>query len=219
MLILENKPKSVASEYYRILRTNLQYTSIDNPIKTILITSSEAGDGKSTTSSNLALSFADADKKTLLIDCDLRKPKIHKIFGISNLTGLSDFLIDEKKEVKNFIYEHQSGLNIMTSGSIPPNPAEILSSKRLETLLEDFKKIYDYIILDTPPVNFVADSKILSTKVDGTLIVIRHGKSKKDGVLEAIRNLKEVNANILGTVLNGESKKSAGYKSYYKEQK
>ena len=216
MLILENNPKSVAAESYRTLRTNIQYSSFDNPVKSIVITSSEPGEGKSTTSANLALSFAQDGKKVILIDCDLRKPVVHKEFQISNSRGLSEFII-LNFEFSKVVYKHESGLHVLPSGLVPPNPAEMLSSRAMEHLLTQLEEKYDYIILDTPPVNAVTDSKILSTKVDGTILVVKYGYTKKDVVIEAVKGLRAVKANIIGTVFNGEENQRGKYYHYYKK--
>ena len=214
MFILEKDPKSIAAESYRTLRTNIQYSSFDKEYKVIMVTSSEPGEGKSITSGNLALSFAQDGKKVLLVDCDLRKPSIHKKFKISNLIGLSDVLIG-KEDLKAALHRYNENLVILTSGKIPPNPSEMLSSKAMSNLLEELKKIFDYIILDTPPVQAVTDSQILSTKADGTILVIRAEKTKKDSVQNAIGLLKKVNANIIGTVLNGIESSRNKYYYYY----
>ncbi|MBX7372886.1 CpsD/CapB family tyrosine-protein kinase [Clostridium chauvoei] len=201
MLVVENKPKSVIAESYRTLRTNIQYSSFDKEYKAIVITSSEPGEGKSTTAANLALSLAQGEKKVVLIDCDLRKPSIHKKFKVSNATGLSDVLIG-KERLSNTLKRHGENLLILPSGKIPPNPSEMLSSKAMSNLLEELKEDFDYIIIDTPPIQAVTDSQILSTKVDGTLLVIRAKETKRESVHNAVNLLKKVNAHIMGTVLN-----------------
>lgn len=216
MLILESNSQSVAAESYRTLRTNIQYSSFDNPVKSIVITSSEPGEGKSTTSANLALSFAQDGKRVIIIDCDLRKPVVHKNFRISNSIGLSEFLIG-KAEFSKVVYKHESGLHVLPSGLVPPNPAEMLASRAMEHLLTQLEEKYDYIILDTPPVNAVTDSKILSTKVDGTILVVKYGYTKKDAVIEAVKGLRAVKANIIGTVFNGEENQRGKYYHYYKK--
>ena len=216
MLVVETKPKSVIAESYRTLRTNIQYSSFDKKYKSIVITSSEQGEGKSTTAANLALSLAQGEKKVVLIDCDLRKPSIHKKFKVSNATGLSDVLIG-KELLSNTLKRHGENLLILPSGKIPPNPSEMLSSKAMSNLLEELKEDFDYIIIDTPPVQAVTDSQILSTKVDGTLLVIRAKETKRESVHNAVNLLKKVNAHIMGTVLNGVDNDSGNYYYYYGE--
>lgn len=218
MFILEKDPKSIAAESYRTLRTNIQYSSFDKEYKIIMVTSSEPGEGKSTIAGNLALSFAQDGKRVLLIDCDLRKPSLHKKFKISNLVGLSDVLIG-KEDLKTALHRYNENLVVLTSGKLPPNPSEMLSSKAMSNLLEELKNVFDYIILDTPPVQAVTDSQILSTKADGTILVIRAEKTKKDSVQNALGLLKKVNANIIGTVLNGIESSRNKYYYYYGESK
>ena len=214
MFVLEKQPKSVEAESYRILRTNIMYSSFDKKIKRILVTSSEPGEGKSTTSGNLALAFAQDEKKVILIDCDLRKPSLHKKFRISNNRGLSDVIIDRDK-LNKCIQKRTEYLDILTAGKIPPNPSEMLGSQAMSSLLDELSNFYDVIILDSPPVLAVTDAQILSTKVDGTVLVVRAEKTKKDTVLAAKGVLDKVNANILGTVLNGGDKNKDNYYYYY----
>lgn len=214
MFVLEKQPKSVEAESYRILRTNIMYSSFDKKIKRILVTSSEPGEGKSTTSGNLALAFAQDEKKVILIDCDLRKPSLHKKFRISNNRGLSDVIIDRDK-LNKCIQKRTEYLDILTAGKISPNPSEMLGSKAMSSLLDELSNAYDVIILDSPPVLAVTDAQILSTKVDGTVLVVRAEKTKKDTVLAAKGVLDKVNANILGTVLNGGDKNKDNYYYYY----
>lgn len=216
-MIVERKPKSIAAESYRTLRTNLQYSSFDDEYKVIVITSSEPGEGKSTTAGNLALSLAQGDKKVILIDCDLRKPSIHKKFKLSNTVGLSDVIV-EKESVTNVGHKYNNNLTILTSGKIPPNPAEMLASKAMTALIEALKKVFDYVILDTPPVQAVTDAQILSTKADGTILVVRAERTKKDSVHNSIGLLRKVNANIIGTVLNGLEESRNNYYYYYGEE-
>ncbi|MBS5884521.1 MAG: CpsD/CapB family tyrosine-protein kinase [Clostridium sp.] len=217
MFIVEKEPKSIAAESYRTLRTNIQYSSFDKDYKVIMVTSSEPGEGKSTTSGNLALCLAQGDKKVVLIDCDLRKPSIHKKFKVSNIVGLSDVIIG-KEELVAALHRYNKNLVILTSGKIPPNPSEMLSSKAMTALIENLKENFDYIILDTPPVQAVTDSQILSTKADGSILVVRSEKTKKDSVQNAIGLLKKVNANIIGTVLNGVDNSKNKYNYYYGEK-
>jgi len=217
MFIVEKEPKSIAAESYRTLRTNIQYSSFDKEYKVIMITSSEPGEGKSTTAGNLALCLAQGEKKVILVDCDLRKPSLHKKFKISNIVGLSDVMIG-KEELVTAMHRYNNNLVILTSGKIPPNPSEMLSSKAMTTLLDALKKNFDYIILDTPPVQAVTDSQILATKADGAILVVRAERTKKDSVQNAISLLKKVNANIIGTVLNGLDNSRNKYYYYYGEK-
>lgn len=214
MFVLEKQPKSVEAESYRILRTNIMYSSFDKKIKRILVTSSEPGEGKSTTSGNLALAFAQDEKKVILIDCDLRKPSLHKKFRISNNRGLSDVIIDRDK-LNKCIQKRTEYLDILTAGKIPPNPSEMLGSQAMSSLLDELSNVYDVIILDSPPVLAVTDAQILSTKSDGVVLVVRAEKTKKDTVLAAKGVLDKVNPNILGTVLNGGDKNKDNYYYYY----
>lgn len=217
MFIVEKQPKSIAAESYRTLRTNIQYSSFDKEYKVIMVTSSEPGEGKSTIAGNLALCLAQGDKKVILVDCDLRKPSLHKKFKVSNIIGLSDVIIG-KEELVTAIHRYNKNLVILTSGKIPPNPSEMLSSKTMTGLLEELKNNFDYIILDTPPVQAVTDSQILSTKSDGTIIVVKAERTKKDSVENSINLLKKVNANIIGTVLNGVDNSRNKYYYYYGEK-
>ncbi|MBE6059371.1 MAG: CpsD/CapB family tyrosine-protein kinase [Clostridium sulfidigenes] len=218
MFIVEKEPKSIAAESYRTLRTNIQYSSFDKEYRVIVVTSSEPGEGKSTTTGNLALSMAQGDKKVILIDCDLRKPSLHKKFKVSNLVGLSDVMIG-KADLATAAHRYNKNLVLLTSGKIPPNPSEMLSSKAMTSLLEVLKESFDYIIIDTPPVQAVTDSQILSTKADGTILVVRAERTKKESVQNAVNLLKKVNANIIGTVLNGVDASRNKYYYYYGESK
>ena len=217
MFIVEKKPKSIAAEAYRTLRTNIQYSSFDDEIKTIVITSSEPGEGKSTTAGNVALAFAQADKKTIMVDCDLRKPSLHRKFKISNMVGLSDILIGKEK-IEEAIHEYNESLDILPSGKLPPNPAEMLGSKAMEKLLEDLKVKYDKIILDTAPLQAVTDAQVLAIKADGTIIVVRAHKTKKESIVQAKNLLEKVGAKIIGTVLNGVENSRKKYYYYYGDE-
>ena len=214
MFIVEKDPKSIAAESYRTLRTNLQYSSFDEEYKVIVVTSSEPGEGKSTTAGNLALSIAQGDKKVALVDCDLRKPSIHKKFGLSNTAGLSDVIVG-KEDISIVGHRYNDNLTVLTSGKIPPNPSEMLASKSMKALIDALKGVFDCVILDTPPVQAVTDAQILSTRADGTLLVVRAEKTKKESVLNSVNLLKKVNANIIGTVLNGVDAKRSNYYYYY----
>jgi capsular exopolysaccharide synthesis family protein len=233
-LIVERNPKSTVSEAFRTLRTNIQFSSFDQNMQVILITSSKPGEGKSTISCNLALTLAQSDKKVLLIDCDLRKPTVHKNFRISNIVGLSNVLAEElvpetvfSPFLQNDVVDKEelarpedSNLFILTSGTIPPNPAEMLSSRKMKAFINEMKKKFDYIILDTPPVTLVTDAQVLSTMADGVLIVISSMEADRELAKRAKELLVQVNAKIIGAVLNKvEIKKhrDMGYYAYYGE--
>ncbi len=218
MFIVEEDPQSIAAESYRTLRTNLQYSSFDEEYKVIVVTSSEPGEGKSTTAGNLALVLAQGEKNVILIDCDLRKPSLHKKFKLSNAKGLSDVIVG-KESIAEIGQKYTNNLTILTSGKIPPNPSEMLGSKSMKALLEALRKVFDYIILDTAPLQAVTDAQILSTRADGTILVVMAEKTKKDSVENSINLLKKVNANFIGTVLNKVDTKRNNYYYYYGDTK
>ena len=214
MLVVEKEPQSIAAESYRTLRTNIEYSSFDESLKTIVITSSEQGEGKTTTAGNLALSLAQNEKRVLLIDCDLRRGTVYKRFRISNGEGLSEVIIG-KNSLEDVTREVSKGLDVITSGKIPPNPSEMLGSKHMELILNKLREIYDYIILDTPPLLAVTDGQILSSKSDGTILVVRAEKTKKDSIINAKKLLDKVKANVIGTVFNGIDKKKTNFYQHY----
>lgn len=222
MLIVQDNPKSPVSEAYRTLRTNIQFSSFDNDLDTILVTSSGPAEGKSTTASNLALSMAEIGKNVLLIDCDLRKPSIHKKFNISNNKGLSNLLIGQFK-FDEVAQKYSDNMYILTSGTVPPNPSEMLASKKMKQFLVEAKKNFDFIILDTPPVVAVTDAQLLSTMVGGVLLVVASGQTEVAATEKAKELLENVNANIIGVVLNkaevSANKKYKYYHYYYGEGK
>ncbi len=214
--VIAKFPESIPSEAFRALRTRIHFSKPDSrSLQTILVTSAAPREGKTTVALNLAGSFAQTNKKTLLIDCDFRKPRIHNIFGISKTPGLIDYLFDECKLEDIIRASEVKNLSYITSGTIPPNPAEMLGSQQLENFLADMKKIYDIIIIDSPPVVAVTDSEILSRKVDGTLLIVSSEMTETDMLKRAVELLKSDNAFLIGTVLNNFSYK-AGYASYYK---
>ena len=214
MFVVEKQPKSIAAEAYRSLKTNIQYSSFDKEYKTIVVTSANPGEGKSTTAGNLALTLAEGEAKVLLVDCDMRKPSMHKNFRVTNTYGISDVLLQRQK-VMDVAHVYNKNLSIITAGKIPPNPAEMLASKAMTLFLKEMKEHFDYVVLDTPPVQAVADAQILSTKVDGTLVVVRAGVTKKDDVHNSVASLKKVNANIIGTVLHAVDNSKNKYYYYY----
>jgi len=220
-IITHLNPKSPEAEAFRILRTNLQFASFDKEIKKILFTSAGPEEGKSTIVSNFAVTLAHAHKKVLIIDCDLRKPVLHKIFNKSNLYGVTNVLADIKKPEEAVQETDIKNLFVLTSGPIPPNPAEILGSEKMADLINLLAENYDHILIDSPPAIAVTDSVLLSNKVDGTIIVVSAGHSKTEKIKEAKDRLEKANTKILGVVLNNVkyTKDEQYYYYYYGEDK
>ena len=206
MLVTKKIPRSLSAEAYRSLRTSIKFSLIDKPIKTIVVTSSLAGEGKSTVVVNLAYSLSQDGARVLVIDCDLRKPSIHENFLLANEKGLTDVLFG-KSDLKGVTQKIEDSLFLITAGTILPNPAEILGSKEMENLIKELKINFDYIIIDTPPILPVSDTLLLVSKADATLIVVKARKTKEKMVKESYERLIEAKANVIGTVLN-ESDKS-----------
>lgn len=214
-LISAVSPKSPITEAYRTLRTNIQFASIDRELKSIMVTSTGPGEGKSTTIANLAVVLAQSDKKTLLIDADLRKPTVHHTFELQNRNGLTTYLAGKDGLEQTIQKTEIANLDIMTSGPIPPNPAELLNSKAMTKFIEEVSLKYDQVLFDTPPVIAVTDAQILASKVDGVMLVVNSGVTNKDIALKAKQQLENVKANILGVVLNNKQMKGDGYYYYY----
>ncbi|HHU91294.1 MAG TPA: CpsD/CapB family tyrosine-protein kinase [Clostridiaceae bacterium] len=216
-IITYNNPKSPVSEAYRVLRTNIQFLSVDKPLKTILVTSSGPKEGKTTTIANLAVILAQGGNKVLLIDTDLRKPMLHKVFLLLNDRGLTNLLTLQKDAMSFIQHDVVKNLDILTSGRIPPNPSELLSSNAMKSFLENVKNKYDIVLMDSPPVGGITDASIISTYADGTILVVKSGKTEIDAVKIAREILDNVNANIIGVVLNHLDKKAVGnnYYPYY----
>lgn len=196
-------PKSIVAEQFRMVRTNLEFSIVDKDLKSLLVTSLAPSAGKSTISSNLAATFASQGKKVLLVDTDMRKPTIHKIFRLRNNEGLSTLITSKEATISEYIEKSEfENIFILTSGATPPNPAELISSKRMEQLIEEMEQEFDLVIFDTPPVLAVADSQIMSGKVDGTLFVLRKGVDTKEQIQTAMERMNSVNANVLGAIYN-----------------
>lgn len=214
--IVSYKPKSPPSEAFKALRTRVQYAKLEEtPIKTILLTSSVPAEGKTTISVNLAGSLAQMDKKVLLLDCDLRKPRIHNIFGADRYPGLSDYLFANASFEEILRKTPVDNLEVITSGTIPPNPSELLGSKQMKAFIDKMKTKYDFIIIDSPPFISVTDAEILFRISDGTILVLRAGKTPADAFYRTCEKLMSIDShNFLGVVLNNFSYKSA-YGYYY----
>lgn len=214
-LITKVNPKSPISEQYRTVRTNMQFSSVDNDLKSFLVTSSGPAEGKSSTTANLAIVYAQQGKRVLLIDADLRKPTMHYTFRLDNLRGLSNVLVGEISLEEAVNGTDIDTLDVMTCGPIPPNPSELLGSRKMETLLKEAKLSYDLVIFDTPPVLAVTDSQILANIVDGSVLVVRSGSTEIEPAQKAKEALMPAKAKLLGVVLNDREKKASNYYYYY----
>ncbi|MDQ6420687.1 CpsD/CapB family tyrosine-protein kinase [Paenibacillus sp. LHD-117] len=213
-LITLTNPRSPISESYRALRTNIDFSSIDEKLQVIMISSAGPGEGKTTTISNLAIAYAQSERRTLLIDADLRKPTAHHTFSVSNRWGLSSVISQQCSLEEAIQMSNIPNLDIVTSGTIPPNPAEMLGSNRMAATIEQLRELYDVILIDTPPLLAVTDAQIVASKCDGAILVVDQGKVKRDIGKKAIQNLQAVNARILGVVLNN-VKRKANEEAYY----
>jgi capsular exopolysaccharide synthesis family protein len=214
-LIAHDYPKSPIAEQYRLIRNNLHFSSVDKEIKSIVVTSPEPSDGKSTTSANLAIVLSQQEKQVLLVDTDLRKPSVHYAFNVSNLDGLTSVLAKEIELNQAIIKTYIPNLDILTSGPIPPNPSELLGSRSMETVMEDLKEKYEYIIFDTPPILAVSDAQVMANKCDGVVMVVASGKTKKDQAIKAKEFLEIANSLLLGVVINGVKGKRGSYYGQY----
>jgi capsular exopolysaccharide synthesis family protein len=218
-LITELNPKSPISEGYRMLRTNIEFSTINQKLQIIMVTSSKPSEGKSTTCANMAVAFAQANKKVLLIDADLRKPSQHHIFGKSNRSGLTTALLNQL-ELRDIIqFTNTENLSIIQAGPTPPNPSELLSSDPMALLLKRAREQFDVIIVDTPPIMSVTDAQIVATQSDGVVLVIDSGKVKKEVVLKAKASLDHVKARLIGVVLNKINRNHSDIYSYYYGEK
>ncbi len=217
-LFTQLDPRSSVAEAYRSLRTNIQFAELEKPLKTVLITSTGPAEGKSTTAVNLAISIAQTGFKTLLIDCDLRKPSVHRHFNVPQEPGISNYLFGKAPLENVTLSTEYENLSIITSGSIPPNPAELLSTVKIVNFFTDLKEKFDFIIIDSPPILAVTDAVILSSRVDAVFLVIQAGRATIDGVTRAYIALKNVNAPLKGAIVNdlkAESFLRYGYYRYY----
>jgi capsular exopolysaccharide synthesis family protein len=202
-LITVADPRSPVSEAYRTLRTNLDFSSLDKPIKTMLLTSAGPEEGKSTVLANLAVTTAQTGRKVILVDCDLRRPTLHSIFNLKNDVGLTTMVVDDAAMESPPLQDTGvEGLQLVSSGPLPPNPSELLGSRRMEEIIAALLERADVVLFDAPPVVAVTDAAVLATKVDGVLLVINAGGTKRDYARAAKARLEKVNANLLGSVLN-----------------
>ncbi len=196
-------PHSTVAEAYRTLRTNIEFSSVDTPIRTLLVTSSTADEGKTVTAANLAVVFAQAGKRVLLVDADLRKPGVHRLFDLSNTHGLTTLLRNDSASLDSIAQPtEQDNLRVLTTGPLPANPAELAGSQRMRTVIDQLKSETDLVILDSPPLRSMSDAAIIGSFVDGTLFVIDAQRSRRRYVRMARESLAKAGANVLGAVLN-----------------
>ena len=212
-IITHTNRKSPVSEAYRTLRTNIQFSSIDKKVKTIVVTSADMSEGKTTTVANLAETFAQAGNRVIVIDADLRRPRVHKLFDLENKQGLTNVLAGQV-ELKQIISVAGSDVHVMTSGPIPPNPSELLGSEKMKELVCVLSEHYDMVLFDAPPVNVVTDAVVLSTFVDGVVLAVASGRTDIEGGKRAMKSLQAVNANLLGAVMTMIPVSKKGYYGY-----
>lgn len=209
-LVTLGRPDSAASEAYRTLRTSLLYARVDTPPKMIVITSHGAREGKSTTCANLGVVLAQAGKKTLIVDCDLRNPVLHKMFELRNVRGVTDILLGHH-DLDEVWHEPLPGLKLITAGPLTSHPAELITSQRFAEFLSQLRQGFDYVLIDTPPVGSVSDPLALATQGDGVMLVLDAQHTRKVNVRRAMRSLETVRANVLGTVMNDVKGTRGGY--------
>ncbi|MBW7474272.1 CpsD/CapB family tyrosine-protein kinase [Paenibacillus oenotherae] len=215
-IITDINPLSSISEAYRTLRTNLQYAEVDRSLQLLMVTSANPKEGKTTTINNLAVAYAQTEKSVLLVDADLRKPTAHHTFQISNRCGLTHVLTGKAATSEAVKETHIANLSIMPSGSIPPNPSELLGSRKMDQLLEELRGKYDHILIDTPPVLAVSDAQIMASRCDGVLLVVNARSVKRQQVVKARDMLQFVQARIVGVALNQTANRDRS--NYYEYQ-
>ncbi|MGG1291456.1 CpsD/CapB family tyrosine-protein kinase [Bacillus smithii] len=214
-LLSHLNPKSPIAEQYRTIRTNIQFSNVEKEMKSIVVTSSSPGEGKSTTVTNLAIVFAQQEKRVLLVDADLRKPTIYSAFRMSNHIGLTNVLTQQSTLQAAIKTTEVPNLSVLVSGPVPPNPAELLGSSRMKEVLEELYQMYDVILIDTPPVLAVADAQILANLCHGIVMVISSGKTKIEHARKTRDLLSQAKGKLLGAILNNKRKSDADLYYYY----
>lgn len=211
-LITLTDPRSNAAEAFRTLRTNLMFTSVEKPIQTLLVTSTSGADEKSIALANLAVTFAQSGNKTILVDTDLRQPSQHEIWGVTNSAGITQMMLDQAAMANPPL--HDTGienLTLLTSGDLPPNPADVLSSQRMNEIIGVLKARAAYVLFDAPPALAASDAIVLSTKVDGVLLVVRANETRRDRVVEARERFEQVHSRVVGAVLTNAPREQKRY--------
>jgi protein-tyrosine kinase len=210
-LITLNDPRSEAAEAFRTLRTNLMFSSVEEPLHTLLITSAAQSDGKSSIIANLAVTFAQGGNKTILVDSDLRRPSQHEIWGISNERGLTTMMLEESAmSTPPLVQTAIENLQILPSGPLPPNPADVLSSQRMMGVIGVLKARANYVLFDSPPVLAATDAALLGSKLDGVLLVVRAGHTRREQTARARQALDRVHVRVVGAVLSNAPRENAG---------
>ncbi len=222
-LIINVNPKSIFSEAIKTIRTNLAFSMIDKEMKTILLTSPQSGDGKSFITANLAVAYAQEDKKVLVVDCDLRKGRQHEIFEVMNVTsgGYSNLILNYKDDLKldkYIVSTSNKNIDLLPTGPTPPNPVELLASESNQKLMKELRKHYDVILLDCPPVLGLSDTMIMTKYSDANLIVVSSRKTKVESLDKAKKVFEQAKANITGVIINRASVKDNSYYSYYSNE-
>ena len=199
-LVMAQEPRSAAAEAYRTLSTNIQFSSLDRDVRTLLVTSVGPDEGKSIVLANLAITMAEGGKRVVMVDCDLRRPSLHLIFGLNDQPGLTTMMLNDQlaPPLQGTPFEN---VNLVASGPLPPNPAELISSERFTRVLADIGAGADVVLVDAPPISAVTDATILSTRVDGVLVVVDSGRTRRDPGRRAAEQLQRVGARVLGAVL------------------
>ena len=217
-LAVHTDPKSATAECLRAVRTNLLFMSPEKPLRTIMVTSSGPQEGKTTTATSLAITMAGSGNRVLLVDADMRRPRIHRIFGLESRAGLSSLILGEGTLGALVQRTQVPGLDVLPCGPVPPNPAELLHTAAFQRLLGEMATGYDRVIIDSPPVGVVADAVVMGTRVDGVLVVLKAGKTSRTVAAHAVKQLRDVNAPIFGAVLNDldlSDQKYGQYAYYY----
>ena len=217
-LVTATHPRSPVSEAFRTLRTNIQFSSLERPIRTLLVTSTSAEEGKSTTLANLAVTFAQGGTRVIVVDADLRRPALHTLFGVPNNAGLTSLFIQENQPIP-LVDTAIPNLRLLPSGALPPNPSELLGSPKMDAIIEELKGQAEYVLFDCPPIVAVTDAAVLARKVDGVLLVVSAGRTKRDHAANAKSLLEKVNANILGVVLTNVKVEASLYRYYSQQEK
>ncbi len=212
-LITLTDPRSPVSEAYRTLRTNLSFFSLDDPIRSLVVTSAAADEGKDTMIANLAVTMAQSGRRTLLVDCDLRRPSLHTLFELQSEPGLTNQILGEIDDLPM----QEAGVDnlwLLASGPIPPNPADMLGTKRIDEIIAALVEQYDIVLFDAPPVTAVTDAAVLGVKVDGVLLVVNAGKTRRDQAERAKELLEKANVRIIGAAL-ANAPHDSGVGGYY----